>query len=620
MRAERSVDELRELLKQRVAELENKALSKNQSEPEQSQLNPTQTANIQAFLKNVGLPGDFEPLATKYFELAPRLRLVWLHLAECTGCSESFFRAETPNLDECLLDFFSVEYHETLMTSSGWHTEEQVLETINGSEPFVLAVEGGVAPIDTYFYTIGAHSKNGYQVLNECAANASAVFAIGSCSSWGGIQAATPNPSKCCGIADVLSCEVVLVPGCPPSSVNIIANLLFYALFGCVPNLDEQNRPKWAYSKCLHDMCERKVKFESGLFAESFDDELAKSGACLFKIGCKGPYTYNNCPKVKFNAKTSWPVQAGHGCMACSEADFWDDYGFYELPMANAYAYRDFSFANFIKCGVTNACDGGVNLDVKGENACESCYSGVSSSTKANKSTLVANTCAFKDDKNALFASAVWANACKITLGENYDSKNALLCLDEKPSLLYNDDENGLCDFLTYECEANARVILQNLSKNKIGASLVQVYAQHFGENYAFLQENFDETPAQSVNLRDFFGYIYALYFGRKMQDLNEFFDAAVAYKFKHASPFDIKLSASESSAKLDVSKAYRMPLIYMCGGMDFEGIAFSASKAVFAQLKTALSTLKNQGKSVNLRAIKGLNQTNLDFIRANLG
>lgn len=59
-------------------------------------------------------------------------------------------------------------------------------------------------------------------------------------------------------------------------------------------------------------MCERKAKFESGIFAERFDDETAKNGACLFKIGCKGPYTYNSCPKVKFNAKTSWPVAAGH--------------------------------------------------------------------------------------------------------------------------------------------------------------------------------------------------------------------------------------------------------------------------------------------------------------------
>ena len=59
----------------------------------------------------------------------------------------------------------------------------------------------------------------------------------------------------------------------------------------------------------------------------------------MYKVGCKGPYVANNCPKVKFNAKTSWPVRAGHGCIACSEPDFWDSFGKIEEPLNNANAY-----------------------------------------------------------------------------------------------------------------------------------------------------------------------------------------------------------------------------------------------------------------------------------------
>ena len=43
------------------------------------------------------------------------------------------------------------------------------------------------------------------------------------------------------------------------------------------------------------------------------------------KMGCKGPETYNNCAIVKWNEGTSWPVQAGHPCIGCSEPNFWDD-------------------------------------------------------------------------------------------------------------------------------------------------------------------------------------------------------------------------------------------------------------------------------------------------------
>ena len=55
----------------------------------------------------------------------------------------------------------------------------------------------------------------------------------------------------------------------------------------------------------------------------SFGSEEAKKGWCLYNLGCKGPSTYNNCPKVLFNQVT-FPIQAGHPCIGCSEPNFWD--------------------------------------------------------------------------------------------------------------------------------------------------------------------------------------------------------------------------------------------------------------------------------------------------------
>jgi hydrogenase small subunit len=47
-------------------------------------------------------------------------------------------------------------------------------------------------------------------------------------------------------------------------------------------------------------------------------------------MGCKGPVAFFNCPTVRWNEGTSWPVAAGHGCIGCALPDFWD-FGAYNL-------------------------------------------------------------------------------------------------------------------------------------------------------------------------------------------------------------------------------------------------------------------------------------------------
>lgn len=99
--------------------------------------------------------------------------------------------------------------------------------------------------------------------------------------------------------------------------------------FGRLPELDSAGRPKAFYSKRVHDSCYRRPYFDAGLFAETFDDENAKKGYCLYKVGCKGPSTYNSCGNLKWNGGVSYPIQSGHGCIGCSSNDFWDAGSFY---------------------------------------------------------------------------------------------------------------------------------------------------------------------------------------------------------------------------------------------------------------------------------------------------
>jgi len=53
-------------------------------------------------------------------------------------------------------------------------------------------------------------------------------------------------------------------------------------------------------------------------------------GYCLYKMGCKGPTTYNAGSSIRWNEGVSWPVQSGHGCLGCSEDGFWDKGSFYD--------------------------------------------------------------------------------------------------------------------------------------------------------------------------------------------------------------------------------------------------------------------------------------------------
>lgn len=290
------------------------------------------------------LPASFTPLVAKAVEVADRLPLVWLHMAECTGCSESLLRTSSPTIDSLIFDYISLEYHETIMAASGYQAEqnlENAMKRYKGQ--YILMVEGGIPHGESDFYlTVGAHGKTGQQHAIDAANDAAAIFAIGTCSSFGGVQAAAPNPTNAQPLSRVTNKPVINVPGCPPSESNIVGTLLHFILYGTLPALDVYNRPKWAYGLRIHDACERRGRFDAGEFVQQFGDAGAKDGYCLYKVGCKGPYTFNNCSKQKFNQGTSWPIQSGHGCMGCSEPDFWDTMGVIHEPLANKLYHTTF--------------------------------------------------------------------------------------------------------------------------------------------------------------------------------------------------------------------------------------------------------------------------------------
>ena len=122
-------------------------------------------------------------------------------------------------------------------------------------------------------------------------------------------------------MGEILKKPVVNIPGCPPNPYNFLSTVVSYITYGKLPPLDSKGRPKFAYGNLIHENCERRPHFDAGRFAEQFGDAGHRSGWCLYKLGCKGPETYANCPTIRFGdtGNGSWPVSTGHPCIGCTE-------------------------------------------------------------------------------------------------------------------------------------------------------------------------------------------------------------------------------------------------------------------------------------------------------------
>ena len=279
----------------------------------------------------LGLPPTMLDTVVKAAETKELPTVIWLHGHECTGCSEAFIRSSSPFTSDVILNMIALEYDDTLSAASGVALEGHLQELIAGKKgQYILAVEGGV-PLDEDGIYCMVGGKTFKHQLKEVAEGAAAIIAYGSCSSWGGIQAAKPNPTNTVAVNDVVSGKpIIRVPGCPPIPEVMTGVIMSYALFGQIPPLDSQGRPKQFYGNRIHDTCYRRAFFDSGLFVEEFDDDASKAGWCLYKVGCRGPETYNSCGNLRWWNGLSYPIQSGHGCIGCSEKGFWDNDTFYK--------------------------------------------------------------------------------------------------------------------------------------------------------------------------------------------------------------------------------------------------------------------------------------------------
>lgn len=273
----------------------------------------------------LGLSDSLIPRMAAAAAAPDRPPVIWLHFQECTGCTESLLRASHPDLARLILDLVSLDYHETLMAAAGQQAEDNLINTITKYDgKFICVVEGAIPTKDGGIYCkIG--DRTAMDILAATAPHAAAVIAIGTCASFGGIQAADPNPTGAVGVRDLIKDKPIInIPGCPPNPINFLGTILHYLTYKKFPALDKLNRPMFSYGRKIHDQCERRPHFDEGRFVETFGDSYHRKGYCLYKVGCKGPESFSNCPVVRFCDVGAWPVGTGHGCIGCTEPNFWD--------------------------------------------------------------------------------------------------------------------------------------------------------------------------------------------------------------------------------------------------------------------------------------------------------
>ncbi len=275
----------------------------------------------------------------------------WLAGMSCDGCTVAVTGATAPSVEDLLIGRLPgvprvVLHHPVTSVESGeafMHNYELAAEgKLNA--PYVVIYEGSIAneslasETGGYWCGMGVETVNGQnkpiptsEWLRRLAPGAAAVFAIGTCATWGGIPAAYGNPTGAMSVMDFLGADyisalglpVINVPGCSPVGDNftetVNAVLLFLNGLGPLPEFDELGRPAWLFKETVHQQCVRGGFYEEGTFAHEYGDK-----ECLVEIGCWGPVVQCNITKRGAINHVGGCMNTGGVCIGCTMPGFPD--------------------------------------------------------------------------------------------------------------------------------------------------------------------------------------------------------------------------------------------------------------------------------------------------------
>jgi hydrogenase small subunit len=277
----------------------------------------------------IGLSQVFNPALVAAMKEALKTHpVLWIQGQGCTGCSVSLLNSVEPTIKTVLLDIISLQFHPTVMASEGETALENlyaIAEEYKGK--FSLAVEGAIPMAAGGKYCIVGELKHKeitmLDMVKDLGAKAGSVLAVGTCAAFGGIPAAKGNLTEAAGVQTVfkkfgIKTPLVNIPGCPPHPDWIVGSIAHLLTKG-VPELDSNARPLLFYGENIHENCPYLDYFDKDVFSETFTQ---KKG-CRMELGCKGPDTYADCFRRKWNSGLNWCVENAV-CIGCVEPGFPD--------------------------------------------------------------------------------------------------------------------------------------------------------------------------------------------------------------------------------------------------------------------------------------------------------
>jgi hydrogenase small subunit len=136
-------------------------------------------------------------------------------------------------------------------------------------------------------------SRDDQRVAGRLAPKATAVVAVGTCATYGGITPMAGNPTGAMGVPDYLGWDwkskagipIVCVPGCPiqPDNLSETLTYLLYMATGQAPMipLDEALRPRGCSGRTVHEGCDRAGYYEQATSPPSTAPEVHRQARLL---------------------------------------------------------------------------------------------------------------------------------------------------------------------------------------------------------------------------------------------------------------------------------------------------------------------------------------------------
>jgi Ni,Fe-hydrogenase I small subunit len=269
---------------------------------------------------------------------APKLNLLWLQAGSCGDWAFSSDMEQPPQLFDALeAACVHLLWHPSLSEASGGDAATIIESCADGTLPLdILCIEGAMMR--------GPHGSGRFQrcpvsdepmiaLVQRLAAKARWTVAVGSCAAFGGVVAASGNPTEACGLqfeddepggllgSDYRSAAglaVINVAGCPPHPNWMLDTLLAITLGQTGEReFDAFGRPRLFAEHLVHHGCTRNEFYEFKASAEHPSD----LGCMMENMGCMGTLAHADCNVRLWNGEGSC-TRGGFACIACTEPGF----------------------------------------------------------------------------------------------------------------------------------------------------------------------------------------------------------------------------------------------------------------------------------------------------------